>query len=249
MRLILPILFSTCVLARPQSGPPSGPPAGLTSGFKSADEDTEILSIEVLEKHENYEVRKIPATKWVCTKENKVDPLADPMRNWEEKYDNNPMLAMRSSNYKEGPSSKMFMKLFRYILGVNQEAVEIEMTRPVPTSVIPVENNLVDQEMCFWLGTPYESKEAPLAIDKKVTIEEKPALTFYVSQFNGYMFSHQDWESKYQNLKNILSAYDNINPDPNVWYHIGYDSPWTPADERRNEIWIPIAEAEDTNTV
>ena len=52
MRLILPILFSTCVLARPQSGPPSGPPAGLTSGFKSADEDTEILSIEVLEKHE-----------------------------------------------------------------------------------------------------------------------------------------------------------------------------------------------------
>ena len=48
MRLILPILFSTCVLARPQSGPP----AGLTSGFKSADEDTEILSIEVLEKHE-----------------------------------------------------------------------------------------------------------------------------------------------------------------------------------------------------
>ena len=49
--------------------------------------------------------------------------------------------------------------MFRYILGVNQEAVEIEMTRPVPTSVIPAENNLVDQEMCFWLGTPYESKE------------------------------------------------------------------------------------------
>ena len=52
MRLILPILFSTCVLARPQSGPPSGPPAGLTSGFQSADEEIEHLSIEVLEKHE-----------------------------------------------------------------------------------------------------------------------------------------------------------------------------------------------------
>ena len=49
--------------------------------------------------------------------------------------------------------------VFRYILGVNQEAVEIEMTRPVPTSVIPVENNLVDQEMCFWLGTLYQSKD------------------------------------------------------------------------------------------
>merc|ERR1712100_602608 len=100
-----------------------------------------------------------------------------------------------------GPSSKMFMKLFRYILGVNQEAVEIEMTRPVPTSVIPVENNLVDQEMCFWLGTPYESKEAPLAIDKKVTIEEKPELTFYVSQFNGYMFSHQIGKANIKILK------------------------------------------------
>ena len=49
--------------------------------------------------------------------------------------------------------------MFRYILGVNQEAVEIEMTRPVPTSIIPVENNLVDEEMCFWLGTPYESED------------------------------------------------------------------------------------------
>ena len=49
--------------------------------------------------------------------------------------------------------------MFRYILGVNQEAVEIKMTSPVPVRVNPVENNLVDQEMCLWLGTPYESKE------------------------------------------------------------------------------------------
>ena len=95
----------------------------------------------------------------------------------------------------------------------------------------------------------YYLLQAPLAIDKQVTIEEKPSMTFYVSQFNGYMFSHQNWASKYQNLKNILLAYDNVNPDPNVWYHIGYDSPWTPADQRRNEIWIPTTEAEDTSTV
>ena len=53
----------------------------------------------------------------------------------------------------------MDLCVYRYILGVNQEAVEIEMTRPVPTSIIPVENNLVDEEMCFWLGTPYESED------------------------------------------------------------------------------------------
>ena len=57
MRLILPILFSTSIWARPQSGPPAsgpptGPPTGAFSGFKSADENTELLSIEVLEQHE-----------------------------------------------------------------------------------------------------------------------------------------------------------------------------------------------------
>ena len=33
----------------------------------------------------NYEVRRYPAAKWACTKEYDVDPLIDPMRNWETK--------------------------------------------------------------------------------------------------------------------------------------------------------------------
>merc|ERR1712037_793855 len=77
------------------------------------------------------------------------------------------------------------------------------MTRPVLTSVLATENNLVDQEMCFWLGTPWENKEAPQPIDKSVTIQEKPSMIFYASTFNGQMLSHQDWESKY----NILKAF------------------------------------------
>ena len=82
-----------------------------------------------------------------------------------------------------------------------------------------------------------------------MTILEKPSMTFYASKFNGHMFSHQNWEEKYQNLKTILLADDNANPDTNVWFHIGYDSPWTPADQRRNEIWIPISESDDTSTI
>ena len=46
----------------------------------------------------------------------------------------------------------------RYILGVNTESKEIAMTRPVLSSVVTKENNLMDLEMCFWLGTPYETK-------------------------------------------------------------------------------------------
>jgi len=253
MKVFLTLLFVTCTFARPQwpgqgSGDAGGKPSGIPSDFQSADEDAELLTIEVLETHDNYEIRKLPAAKWACTKETNVDPLQDPMKDWREKYDT-PILAMSDKKWKKGPSSKMFMKLFKYILGVNQAATEIEMTRPVLTSVVATENNLVDQEMCFWLGSPYENAEAPQPIDKSVTIEERPSMVFYASQFNGQMLSHQDWETKYNELENTLSSDENVSMNPDIWYHIGYDSPWTPAERRRNEIWIPQGEVDEANDV
>jgi len=275
MNLFFTLLFATCALAHPKgkslkfsfvSDPLatplklSEPPAGRGWG---GDEKTETLPIEVIKKEQDYEIRKLPAAKWACTKLMDVDPLEDPMRNWREKYGDDPKEVMtEGTEWKKGPSSTMFKKLFRYILGVNTESKEIAMTRPVLSSVVTKENNLMDLEMCFWLGTPYETKfesaglgkimynlqQAPEPIDKTVTIEERPSMVFYASQFNGHMFSHQDWESKYQDLKNTLSADDTLTPNPNIWYHIGYDSPWTPAEKRRNEIWIPQGQVDEANT-
>ena len=78
-------------------------------------------------------------------------------------------------------------------------------------------------------------------------------MVVYVRQFNGYPHSYQNWEVEYKNLKKDLlgdsSDNDNINADLDVWYHIGYDSPWIPADQRRNEIWIPYIESVETNTI
>ena len=37
---------------------------------------------------QDYEIRKLPAAKWACTKLMDVDPLEDPMRNWREKVYN-----------------------------------------------------------------------------------------------------------------------------------------------------------------
>ena len=57
---------------------------------------------------------------------------------------------------------------YRYIVGVNQDAIEIEMTRPVPIKVTPVKTSpKIDYEMCFWLGTPYESQEVTSIIPRK----------------------------------------------------------------------------------
>ena len=86
-------------------------------------------------------------------------------------------------------------------------------------------------------GDNGDSKEAPKPIDRKVTIKERPAMVVYVRQFKGFAFSHQEWEEEYENLVNTLS--DEETYDTEVWYHIGYNSPFTPAEQRRNEIWIP----------
>ena len=61
-------------------------------------------------------------------------------------------------------------------------------------------------------------------------------MVVYVKQFKGYAFSHQVWEREYENLKRTLS---NENFDQNIWYQVGYNSPFTAANERTNEIWIP----------
>ena len=65
------------------------------------------------------------------------DPSTDTMKDWQSKVNNdvfrkrqafrlhifcffqygNPMQAMSAKSWKETPSSKMFMKLFRYIVG------------------------------------------------------------------------------------------------------------------------------------
>ena len=59
----------------------------------------------------------------------------DPYKDWRQIYDNDALQAMNDKNNK-APSSKMFMKLFRYIAGVNKESQEIEMTVPVWSKMV-----------------------------------------------------------------------------------------------------------------
>ena len=52
---------------------------------------------------------------------------------------------------------------------MNQDAAEIKMTRPVTTQVVPQKRTrTIDEEMCFWLGTPYESRNPPKPIGKRI---------------------------------------------------------------------------------
>ena len=93
------------------------------------------------------------------------------MNGWQEKYENDPLRAMSSSGWKKQASSKMFMKLFKYIAGANSMGEEVEMTTPVPTKHTPIGNDVEEQVMCFWLGSPWQDTSAPqpLAKDAKDT--------------------------------------------------------------------------------
>jgi len=207
----------------------------LPSKFTNSDELTELLEHNTIEKGDGYEVRVYPSSKWACTKEYDVDPINDPMNDWQENFNNNPFLAMSSSDWEKTPSSKMFKTLYKYIIGLNEDNKEIEMTRPVINKMIPQRRTRkYDEEMCFWLGPDYDRREPPRPIDRKVDIKELDEMTIYVRQFGGFSLSHEDIAKEYNQLKFDLRGklYDDT-----IFYSVGYNSPFT-MENRRNEIWI-----------
>merc|ERR1712110_571119 len=89
------------------------------------DDDTEALPYKVLEKRFNYEVRAYEKSKWVCTqkvKSNEDDPYLD----WRLKYSDG-WEAMRDTMKQKEKKDMMFKRLYKYIIGVNSEAAEIDM--------------------------------------------------------------------------------------------------------------------------
>ena len=103
------------------------------------------------------------------------------MKGWREKFNNDAMAAMRDKK-KNRKGKGMFMKLFRYIIGVNSQNVEIDMTRPVTTIRKPVKGspNMEEKVMCFWTGTPWANKELPQPMDKSLFIQYRPQVDVFV---------------------------------------------------------------------
>merc|ERR1712242_298482 len=81
--------------------------------------DYEQVPYEVLGKFNGYEERKYPSVMYACT---------------EMTYE---------KSWKDRPQSKMFMRLFRYIAGVNKDSQEIEMT-------VPVWSKMVVSQVSLW---------------------------------------------------------------------------------------------------
>jgi len=203
-----------------------------TNSVNGGNDKYEKVPYEVLEKSEKYELRQYPTSNWVCHTQT-VDPTKDPMNGWEQKYNNNPFVAMSDGDWKDTPTSKMFMKLFKYISGVNTEYKEIAMTIPVTTAHVAKDNGMETVTMCFWLGTPWQKVKPPAPIEKDVYIQNRQAMKVYVKVFGGFALSNDDYNRQYQAFKTEMAGKQTKD---GIYYGLSYNSPWET--ERRNEIWL-----------
>jgi len=204
----------------------------------------ESLNYIVREKTSQYELREYPAETWACTRMEDINPEMDPMNDWQSRYDNNPIAAMSDLKYKseDRPANDMFMRMFRYIQGVNDRYEKIDMTIPVPTTHNTTSNKMESQEMCFWLGSKYRSNknnvEPPIPIPSLgVQIGQKKGFTVFVREFGGWAMADKDYRQEYMKLKEDLNLVAE-RFDQKLWQHVSYNSPWE-QNNRRNEVWIP----------
>ena len=204
---------------------------------RNAEDELEMLPYEVIETNDNYELRQYKSQKWVCTMMDNIDPTKDPMNGWEKKFNNDPYLAMSSSEYNDQPASKMFKKLFKYITGVNKMAKEVEMTRPVIVTHLPKESGKERQITCFWLGSEWQGKTAPQPLEDDVRIMKSKPLKVFVRKFEGFPMSYNEFYEQYMKLKEKLKT-DGRQIDESVWMHASYNSPFTPRN-RMNEVFVP----------
>merc|ERR1712193_542397 len=77
-------------------------------------------------------------------------------------------------SWKDRPQSKMFMKLFRYIAGVNQE------------------DGKITKDMCFYITKEFQSNP-PEPVDPDVKILKSKERAVFVKQFGGYAMQDSVW--------------------------------------------------------
>jgi len=160
--------------------------------------------------NEDYTVRQYDASKWVST-------------------------SMTSDLEDDDISSAMFMRLFGYISGDNEEHQKIDMTVPVLIGMIPKADDVDGLDfkklnMSFFL--PMASPPAPT--HQQVQLDDFPQLTVYVKHFGGFAETEDyiEYALKLQEALPEGTQYDN-----SFFYAVGYNSPWWPLYGRRNEVW------------
>ncbi|XP_029112064.1 heme-binding protein 2 [Scleropages formosus] len=183
-------------------------------------ESKECLLFDVVCKTGEYEVRHYDPSRWVSTD---------------------------AEAYFMGVGAAMaFRRLFKYISGANEEAVNIDMTAPVLVK-IPEERNMWEPAvytLSFLLPSEYQ-ENPPKPTTEKLYFTDMPEMNVYVRSYGGWMLSLTS--RLHSHL--LTRALDRVRASYNSSYHycLGYDSPMKLLD-RHNEIWY-VAEGEPVCSV
>merc|ERR1712051_34194 len=234
------VLFAGSSLAAPQFEGIKNLFSSLAGGdTQEEDSGTEKVPFTTLKQFDGYEMRLYPSVKWACTEltyEREEDEEVAVEVEEDEAVASLKALQSWNSNKKDRknrPQSQMFMKLFRYISGVNKEQDEVAMTAPVLTSMKLLEGNQITKEMCFYIEKKHQANP-PTPVDPDVKIETNKEFTVYVHTFGGYAMKDAVNIREARKFAEVLSkAGEEV--DKSVFYTAGYDSPmkfWN----RRNEI-------------
>merc|ERR1711973_160358 len=216
--------------------------SSLASGGSRQDEESgsEKVPYTTLKQFDGYEMRLYPSVKWACTEltYEREEVEAEGEVNVEDDEAAATLKALQEyssskRDRKNKPQYKMFMKLFRYISGVNKEQEEVAMTAPVLTSLKLLANNQVTKEMCFYMEKKHQANP-PTPVDPDVKIVTNKEFTVYVHRFGGYAMKDAVNIREAQKFAEVLDN-DGVEVDKSFFYTAGYDSPmkfWN----RRNEI-------------
>ena len=134
-----------------------------------------------------------------------------------------------------GENKKMFMKLFDYIEGDNQESAKIPMTVPVLNEV-KGNGELKKLKMSFYIPEKFQNYP-PGPKDPTVFIEKKEFCA-YVRTFGGYPLLYSQYVAEIDKLKKmLLKAGLKRSFEKGLAMYAGYDAPWK-IFGRRNEVML-----------
>merc|ERR1711997_19115 len=198
----------------------------------------EQVPYTTVQKFNGYEEREYPALKWACAE--KTYPMEEEDGEDDGEGGTNVLKMMMEmiksgKDRKKKPSNGMFMKLFRYISGVNQERQKIEMTVPVLMEKTPHEDGTMTTDMCFYIEKKFQANP-PQPEEEGVRIVETKPMTVFVHVFPGYAMKDRVWEREAAKFEEKLK--DDGRNDEVVfsgYFTASYDSPmkfWN----RRNEV-------------
>jgi hypothetical protein len=151
----------------------------------------------------------------------------------------------------EEAGSQAFPILAGYIFGKNNDGSKFAMTAPVTQVAVPVKLKMTAPVMQtaaptgflvqFALPKGVTVATAPKPLDPRVTLRDAPPSRVAVIRYSGF-WSQANYNEHLAKLQDALRAANLIAAGEPVYAR--YNAPFTPWFMRRNEIWLPLADAQ-----